>query len=180
MTATNMLLDLVSSNPNSKFWEQLREEAAGVFKTADDWNNPTSLQELPLAESAIRETLRQSPPLTRILLREVLPKDGVTLPSGHHIPKGAWLATDTVELHNDDRFYLQPKEFDPFRFTKQHQDKIAISGAENLTDKASIYRKTQSLTTASDIYLPFGHGKHAWYVLVLRGTVLFIGLSNDE
>ena len=168
MTATNILLDLTSSNPDSKFWEQLRKEAAEVFKTEDDWNNPASLQELPLADSAIRETLRQSPVLTRILLREVLPKDGVTLPSGHHIPKGAWLATDPVQIHNDDRFYLQPNEFDPFRFTKKHQDEIASSGKENSTDKASVFRKTQSLATASDIYLAFSYGKHAWYVLLLR------------
>ena len=175
MTATNIMLDIISSNPDSSFWEQLREEATGVFKTEDDWNNPASLQDLPLADSAIRETLRQSPVLTRILLREVLPKDGVTLPSGHHIPQGSWVATDTIQLHNDDRFYLRPNEFDPFRFTKQHEDKIAISGKENLTDKASVYRKTQSLATASDIYLGFGYGKHAWYVLLLRETVLFLG-----
>ena len=65
--------------------------------------------------------------ITRILLREVLPKDGVTLPSGHHIPKGSWLATDTVQTHKDDRFYLQPNEYDPFRLTKQRQDKTASS-----------------------------------------------------
>ena len=74
MTATNILLDLTSSNPDSKFWEQLREEAAGVFKGEDDWNNPASLQELPLAASTIRESLRRNPVLTRILLREVLPR----------------------------------------------------------------------------------------------------------
>ena len=174
MTATNIMLDLTSSNPDSKVWEQLREEAAGVFKIEDDWNNPASLQGLPLADSAVRETLRQNPVLTRILLREVLPEDGVRLPSGHHIPKGSWLATDTIEIHNDDRFYLQPNQFDPFRFTKQHQDRIASSGKENLTDKASIFRQTQSLATASDIYLAFGYGKHAWYALLLRWTVLSI------
>ena len=166
MTATNILLDLTSSNLDSNFWEQLREEAAGVFQTEDDWNNPASLQVLPLIDSAIRESLRQSPVVSRILLREVVPKDGVTLPSGHYIPKGAWLATDIVNVHNDDRFYLQPNEFNPFRFTEQYKDNIA-SGKESLTDKASAFRKTESLATASDIYLGFGHGKHAWYVPLL-------------
>lgn len=174
MTATNILLDLISSNPDSNFWEQLHEEAAGVFKTENDWNNPAALQELPLADSAIRESLRQSPVLTRILLREVVPRDGVTLPSGHHMPQGSWLATDIVQIHNDDRFYLQPNKFDPFRFSKQHKDKIASSGKENLTDKASIFRKNQSLATVSDIFLGFGYGKHAWYVLVLRETALSV------
>lgn len=37
------MLDLTSSNPDAGFWEQLREEAAEVFKTADDWNHPGSL-----------------------------------------------------------------------------------------------------------------------------------------
>lgn len=91
-----------------------------------------------------------------------MPKDGVTLPSGHHIPKGEWMGVDTVDLHHDDRFYLKPEEYDPFRFAKKHEDALLGASKEILTGKASIYRKNQSLATTSDIYLGFGHGKHAW------------------
>ena len=50
MTATNTLLDLVSSDPDARFWEQLREEAAGVFQMADDGPTP------PLSPSSHSQT----------------------------------------------------------------------------------------------------------------------------
>ena len=164
MTATNILLDLVSSNPDARVWAQLREEAVRVFRTADDWANPASLAKLPLADSTIRESSRKNPMLTRILLREVVPEGGVTLPSGHHIPKGVWMGTGTVDVHHDDRFYHRPDEYEPFRFAKKHEDTLVGTDMEVLTDKASIYRKSQGLATVSDIFLAFGYGKHAWCV----------------
>ena len=100
--------------------------------------------------------------LSRVILREVMPKDGVTLPSGHHVPKGAWMGAGTVDLHHDDRFYPKPEEYDPFRFARKHTDTLVGANKDSLTDKASIYRKNQSLATASDIFLAFGYGKHAW------------------
>ncbi len=78
------------------------------------------------------------------------------------MPKGAWLATSTVDLHHDDRFYLQPEEYDPFRFARTADDSLEGAKNVNLTDKASIYRKNQGVSTVSDIYLGFGYGKHAW------------------
>lgn len=161
-TATNTMLDLISSNPDGGFWERLREEAAGVLKTADDWNNPASLPKLQLADSTIRESLRKNPVLSRVILREVMPKDGVTLPSGHHVPKGVWMAAAAVGVHHDDRFYLKPEEYDPFRFAKKHENTPLRANEEVMSDKASIHRENQSLATASDIFLAFGYGKHAW------------------
>ena len=177
MTATNILLDLASSTPDAGFWEQLRQEAASVFKTADDWNNPASVAKLPMADSTVRESSRKNPVLTRIFLREVVPREGVTLPSGHHMPKGAWLAASTVDVHHDDRFYLKPEEYDPFRFAKKREDVLAVAGAdrEKLTDRASIYRKSQSLSTASDIFLGFGYAKHSWYEAIPTGRFLVNG-----
>ena len=162
MTSTNILLDLVSSSPDARFWEQLREEAAGVFKTAEDWINPASLRELPLADSTIRESSRKNPTLTKNILREVMPKEGITLPSGHQAPKGAWLAAATVQVHHDDRFYPNPGEYDPFRFSEKHEHRLTGSEKEGLTDKASIYRKNQGLSTVNNIFLAFGYGRHAW------------------
>lgn len=162
LTGTNLFLDLVSSDPNAGFWEQLRKEAAGAFQTADDWTNLASLSRLPLADSAVRESLRRNPIILKILLREVVPEDGVVLPSGHHLPKGSWLATDTVDLHYDDRFYLKPEGYDPFQFAKGPEDALASTNKDNLTAKASIYRKNQSLSTTSDTYLALGFGRHAW------------------
>lgn len=162
MTATNTMLDLVSSNTDSRFWEMLREEAASVFQIEDDWADAASLPKLSLADSTIRESLRKNPMLTRVILREVMPRDGVTLPSGHHLPKGAWVGAATVGLQHDDRFYLKLEEYDPFRFARKQADAVDEGNLEKLSDKASIYRKNQGLATTSDIYLAFGHGRHAW------------------
>ena len=172
MTATNIFLDLRSSNVDARFWEQLREEAASVFKTPDDWNDHASLAELVLADSTIRESLRCNPVLSRTMLREVIPQDGVTLPSGHHLPQGAWLAMGAVGLHRDDRFYHNPNQYDPFRFAKDHEQTLTAADKDNLTDKASIYRNNQSLATASDIYLAFGYGKHSWYYQPLQPSLI--------
>ena len=163
------MLDLISSNPDSRFWEELREEAAGVFITADDWTDPVSLLKLPLADSTIRESLRKNPMLTRTMLREVVAKDGIILPSGHYIPKGTWMAAGTFGLHHDDRFYPNPEEYDPFRFARKQEDMNMNIDKDTLTDKASIYRKNQALATASDIFLGWGYGKHAWCVVILLG-----------
>lgn len=171
MTATNTMLDLISSDPDSMFWEQLREEAGGVFKTADDWTNPSSLSKLPLADSTIRESLRKNPMLTRSMLREVVARDGVILPSGHHIPKGTWMAASTVGLHHDERFYPNPEDYDPFRFASKQEDMPIKANKGTMTDKASIYRQNQALATTSNTFLGFSYGKHAWCVALLIGPI---------
>ena len=162
MTCTSVLLDLVSSNPDDRFWEQLREEAAGIFESQGDWNDPASLPKLSLADSTIRESSRINPILTKILLREVVPKDGLTLPSGHLVPKGGWVALCMVDVHHDDRFYPEPDEYRPFRFAKKNEEVYDGSRKGTLTDKATIYRKNQDLSTASDIFLSFGYRRHSW------------------
>ena len=82
------------------------------------------------------------------------------------------MAADTVHLHHDDRFYPKPDEYNPFRFANKHETMLGDASTETLTDKASIYRKNEGLTTASDISLGFGFGKHAWYVRVAEKLLL--------
>ena len=171
------MLDLVSSDHDANFWGQLCEEATGVFKNVDDWTIPASLLKLSLADSTIRESLRKNPIIARSVVREVIADDGITLPSGHFIPKGAWMCADAVDLHHDSRFYPKPEIYDPFRFAKKQDDELTEADKETLAEKASIYRKNQALVTTSDIFLSFGYGKHAWYVL-LDAEYFIIDLMN--
>ena len=129
------MLDLISSDPDAKFWGQLREEATGVFKNVDDWTNPASVLKLSLADSTIRESLRKNPIIARSVVREVIADDGITLPSGHLIPKGAWMCAGAVGLHHDSRFYPKPEEYDPFRFAKKQDDELTETDKEALTEK---------------------------------------------
>ena len=159
------MLDLVSSNGGAKFWGQLCEEATEVYKIRDDWENPTLVPKLKFADSTIRETLRMNPIVSEALVREILVDDGLTLPSGHLIPKGAWIGTGTVTIHNDSRFYHKPEEYDPFRFIKNQDDGLTETEKAALASTASIYRKGENLVMPSDIFLGFGMGRHAWYML---------------
>ena len=162
---TNVFLDLLSADPKQEYYQRLRSEAESAFPSTDDWSTPTSVTKLPLADSTIRESLRRNPLNVRSMLREVAQKDGVTLPDGTHLPKGAWIGTPMRSVHYDERFYSDPEEYKPFRFDRsQEQATLPIAEAESslLSDKASEFRKSVSLPTTSDIFMSWGHGRHAW------------------
>ena len=163
MSLVNFFLDLLSSVPQHKYYEQLREEAKSIFQSETDWKDPSSLSKLPLVDSAIRESLRRNTVHVRGLLREVMSEDGVTLPDGNYIPKGAWLGTPHHSVHMDGRFYSNPMDYEPFRFNRRGpQTGELFSKPEGLSEKASEYRKNVSLPTTSDIFMAWGHGRHAW------------------
>lgn len=129
----------------------------------DNWNDYSSLTKLTLADSAIKETLRRSPLLSRGLVREVVQRDGIDLPNGHHLPKGTWLGVAIDRVHHDERFYDDPNAYDAFRFAGR-QEALDRGGAvpDISAEKAETSRRLQGFTTASDTYLPWGYGRHAW------------------
>lgn len=160
MTATNTFYDLLSSDPDRRYYKSLQEEAAAVFQTEQDWVEPSSLAKLSYADSTLRETLRKSPVLTRMVLREVVRKEGLHLPDGHHVPQGAWLGVPAISLHHDERFYPNPDEYDPFRFARAVKEPSPTRDAQ--AGNPSKYQKLQGLSTTSDTYLAFGYGRHSW------------------
>ena len=153
VTAANMLLDILSSDPNLRYYQTLRVEADSVFPTTEDWGQSAGLLQLRHMDSAIRESLRRSPILVRGLWREVMPKNGVTLPDGQHLQQGAWIGVPVPGIHNDERFYDKPEVYDPFRFVPSSL-KGQMAEAEN--------HKATMLTMANDTFLPFGYARHSW------------------
>lgn len=163
MTATNNFLDILTSDPSHHELERIHEEAAAVFKTERDWTDYSLLPRLVLADSAIRETLRQSPLLSRGMVREVVPKDGIDFLDGRHLPRGTWVGIAVVRVHHDGRFYDKPNEYDAFRFARGQTVPTADESAGDIsTDKLTASQKAQGFTTAGDTYLPWGYGRHAW------------------
>ena len=163
MTATNTFLDLLSSDPELKYYETLQEEASTTFRENGDWADPAALGKLLYADSAIRETLRENPVLTRVVVREVVQKGGIDLPDGHHVPQGGWLAAPVVGIHHDERFYPEPEKYEPFRFAKAATETPSNGETDDTqTAKAAQNQKLQGLSTASDSYLAFGYGRHSW------------------
>ena len=163
--ATNTLYDLLGSDPDHRYYNSLQEEAAAIFQTEQDWVEPSSLAKLSYADSTLRETLRERPCARaqcsqERVLREVVRKEGLHLPNGHHVPQGAWLGVPAVSLHHDERFYPNPDEYDPFRFARAVTEPSPTRDAQ--AGKPSKYQKLQGLSTTSDIYLAFGYGRHSW------------------
>ena len=74
----------------------------------------------------------------------------VTLHDGTFLPKGTIVVTGQCVIHDDDNNYEHAGKFDPFRFARMRE----VPGE---TVK-------HQFTTTSPQYVPFGHGKFAWYV----------------
>ena len=179
VTATNVFIDLLGSPPSSNYYAHLREEIESVLSNDHEWSSQTSIAKLHCTDSAIRESLRRSPILTKTGVREVLKKDGVQFPNGETLPKGAWLAAPAVAIHYDERFYPNPEKYDPFRFVPD-----GLRGADTVDPTATTLKLAESdpvspqepkqrilstsLSSASPTFLGFGYGRHSWYVAIVR------------
>lgn len=73
-----------------------------------------------------------------------------TFSDGTFIPKGTMISAPSNCLHLDDNIYENAATFDPFRFAR-------------MREAAGEGTKHQFVSTSLD-YLPFGHGRNAWYV----------------
>ena len=79
-----------------------------------------------------------------------------TFSDGTFIPKGTIIAVATRCVHHDEKFYENANVFHPFRFAEMREED---SGAKH------------QFTSTSIEYLPFGHGRHAWYVILISSSV---------
>lgn len=65
---------------------------------------------------------------------------------GTSIPAGTFVSAAAMAVHHDGQLYPDPDEFNPWRFVDQ-----------------DIEESRRQLVTTNIDYIPFGHGKHAWY-----------------
>ena len=79
-----------------------------------------------------------------------------TFSDGTFIPKGTIIGVATRCLHHDEKFYKNPNVFQPLRFAKMHEE----------DSKGAKYQFASTTTE----YLSFGHGKHAWYVILTSSS----------
>ncbi|KAB8236941.1 cytochrome P450 [Aspergillus alliaceus] len=149
----NFLLDLLTSDPKLEYSETLRTEAQTAFTSPQKSTHIS--QNMPKAESAIRESLRLSPLSDRMLSRRVVRSGGVTLPDGQFLPCGTWLGVAAVGVHRDERNYEAPDEYRPFRFVGRDEE-----GGEEGKGKGVLVPVT------SERFLAFGHGRHSWLLVI--------------
>jgi cytochrome P450 len=73
--------------------------------------------------------------------------------NGTTVEPGEIVGTNIAALHMDDSIYKNAHEFDGFRFSRMREEK----GGD-----PKLYATNTNLE-----FLQFGHGKHAWYTLML-------------
>ncbi|CRG92424.1 5-beta-cholestane-3-alpha,7-alpha-diol 12-alpha-hydroxylase [Talaromyces islandicus] len=157
LTTSNLLLDILGS-PSQIFLDGIREEVEHVYTECGGvWTN-TALTKLIRTDSAIRESMRVNNFMTRGVLRKVMRPEGIVNPQeGWTAPQGAYIGTDIHSVQHDSAVYPNPDEYDAFRFSRPVEENF-ISGRDT---KSILQLKKVSLTTTSDTFLPFSHGRHA-------------------
>ena len=71
------------------------------------------------------------------------------------LPAGTICVTPESAVHSDPENYADPHTFEPFRFAE-------LRAGEGEDKRSGL--KHQFVSTSVS-YVPFGHGKHAWYAL---------------
>ena len=77
-----------------------------------------------------------------------------TFSDGTFVPKGTTIVAAIRSIHHDEEFYENADTFEPFRFADLREE-----------DGEALKHQYASTTTE---YLPFGLGRHAWYVLCFQ------------
>jgi len=92
-----------------------------------------------------------------------------TFSNGVTIPSGAYVAAHFHATHHDGALWDRPDEFVPFRFVEENPNGGDDAKKGAVTSQGMIH-------TTSTKFLPFGHGRHAWYVSVSEACQ---GILND-
>uniref|UniRef100_U3B5P9 Cytochrome P450 3A n=1 Tax=Callithrix jacchus TaxID=9483 RepID=U3B5P9_CALJA len=107
----------LATNPDVQ--QKLQEEIDAVLPNKAPATYDTVLQ-MEYLDMVVNETLRLFPLAMR--LERVCKKD-VEI-NGVFIPKGALVVIPTYALHHDPKYWTEPKEFRPERFSKKNKDSI--------------------------------------------------------
>ncbi|SGZ57372.1 CIC11C00000004114 [Sungouiella intermedia] len=127
------------------------------------------LQEMPLINNTIKETLRMHMPIHSIF-RKVM-KNLVVPNTLYVVPKGHYVLVSPGYTHTSDRWFPNPNSFDPHRW-----DADDSAAAEAEKDDGIDYGFGKVTKGVSSPYLPFGGGRHRCigeqFAYVQLGTIL--------
>ncbi|KAG8219271.1 cytochrome P450 [Butyriboletus roseoflavus] len=114
----------------------------------EGWSN-IALGKMRKVDSFIKECQRLEGTFSVGLPRKAL-KD-FTFSDGTFVPKSTTMLAPIQSIHYDEEYYGNAHAFEPFRFA-------------DLREEDGEGMKYQFTSTTTN-YLPFGHGRHAWYAL---------------
>jgi cytochrome P450 len=158
---TNIIFDLVSSDPSLDYIGQLREEAATVLAEDGGIWTKRGLSKMRKIDSAIRESLRVRSFLSAGLVRKVVAPNGITTPDGVHCPRGSSVGIAAIGVHNDNAIYPEAAQFQPFRYLDAREAITANTETGKFGTEEIIKKANYATVSTSVDYLPFGHGRHA-------------------
>jgi hypothetical protein len=163
ITASNLLLDLAASPLTPSYFATVRDEVEVELGHEGGVWTKQALSNMVSLDSGLRESMRLWGFVSRGVLKEVVAKDGVTMPNGLHLPQGVKVGIHANPIHHDEDIYQDAYSFRPLRFCS------SVTG-EKLEDdysKRSVAgqgKRGTSLVTTSSNFMAFSHGRHAWYV----------------
>lgn len=152
---TNALYHILSFPQAESLIFHLRQETTSVLdKTRDSNLTWSDLEQMPLLDSVLRETLRVSPFLATAIERTIHRE--VATPSGLTLAAGSKVCVSGVSANQSAHAYVDPTIFDPYRFVQQ-QESAAMPSKEFVT---------------------FGYGVHVSLIRIsfrkLRQTMLIV------
>lgn len=167
ITLTNLMLDLAACPLLPQYLSILRTEIISELSSSDGIWTKTALSRMLSLDSCLRESMRLWGFVSRGLLKKVVAKEGVRLPSGEHLKCGTNVGYHAFPVHRDENIYECAQEFRPLRFVGE-QDGQKTGAA---------------LVTTSSTFMAFSHGRHAWYApflskLPFLSTPFFLSISS--
>lgn len=112
--------------------------------------------------------MRLHPFKAKSLNRVVSHPEGVTIPSGHHLPRGTKVGVPSLAVHVDGENYGETaKVYDGFRFCRDGKNcdggGITTTTATNMMTASSAEGKSEAkgMVNPSETFLAFGLGRHA-------------------
>jgi cytochrome P450 len=158
LTAYETMINILGADPSVV--ESLREEAYRVLSEEGGWTKQ-GLSRMHRMDSAIRESQRVSPIALTFITRKVVAKEGIVTPEGVHVKYGTFLSCPWAPVALDEDLHEQNAT--AFRYSRPKEAYDAMTSEEK--EKADTLKLKQSgMVTTSHKHLPFGHGRHAWYV----------------
>lgn len=158
--------------------EELYNEQLQVLGTDEDGNlNPLSydqLQDMPLLNGVIKETLRLHPPLHSIFRKVMrdLPVPG----TDYVVPKDHYVMVSPGMTHMSEQYFKNAMEWLPHRWQETTTQELEKE------DGQTVDFGFGKISTSSKIYAPFSFGRHRCigdqFAFMQLGTIISIFIRN--
>jgi cytochrome P450 len=155
------MLDLAASPHLTSYLTTMRNEVVSEVEAEKGVWTKAALIRMVSLDSCLRESMRLWGFVSRGILKEVIAKDGVTLPCGMHLKKGTKVGIHAYPVHHDEDLYPNASEFNAMRFCTVDEERPADDYSEKVAGSGK--KKGTSLVTTSSHFMAFSHGRHAWY-----------------